>query len=150
MHKLSSLRNVVLLHAEVHDVADAEAVRRAGVVDDDEATVEGEIGGHAEDLSVGQLDTNAPAQRRQLGTVAVTQLVGGSRQAVVGGEKLGEQAQRCDVGTQPACSVGRPADVDPDSNNHTSAGRPLGQHPGELAIVEEDVVWPFQRQQGRW
>ena len=75
-----------LLDAEVHDVADAEAVRRTGIVDDDEATVEGEIGGHAEDLSVGQLDTNAPAERRQLGAVAVAQLVGRGGQAVVGGE----------------------------------------------------------------
>ncbi len=57
------------------DVADAEAMRPAGVVDDDQTPIDGEIGGHAEQFTVRQFDADTSTDRRQLAAVTVTQFV---------------------------------------------------------------------------
>ena len=126
------------------DVTDGQAVRRAGVIDDDEPAVDGQIGGDPDELAIGQLDAHPPAERRQLVAVAITQITGRCRQAVIGVEQRSKQTEWRGRRTQPARSVRCPSDVDPDAHDHAAVARSLGKDASELAVVEQHVVGPFE------
>ena len=55
-----------------------------------------------------------------------------------------EHVGRVEPLAERSCSVGSPTDIEPEPHHHGAVGGALGQDPGELGAVDQQVVGPLE------